>query len=85
MAKLVSFRRVNVVRTIYIMFDDEQAGYNRIRTDSIAASHNAVPIDRITVDTRLNGKKLSYPVIKEHSFLLCFPGHVLCIKYRVSA
>ena len=60
----------NSIKTIYVVFDNENAGTNKIKSDRLAQQLNAIPIDRVTTEIRTNEKKLSYPVIKRTQFSL---------------
>ena len=58
------------IKTIYIEFDNDNVGINKMQSDRLAQQLNAVPIERVTTEIRTNEKKLSYPVIKRTQFPL---------------
>ena len=58
------------IKTIYINFDNENVGENKILSDKLAQELKAVPIDRVTTEIKTNEKKLSSPIIKRTHFPL---------------
>ena len=59
-----------IVKIIYVVFDNENVGMNKMKSDRCAKDLNAVPIERVTTDIRTNEKKLSSPIIKRTQFPL---------------
>ena len=45
------------VETVYVRFDDINAGQNKKATDPIARQHDAVPIEKITTEIKTIPKK----------------------------
>ena len=54
----------------YVQFDSEEAGYSKKKADRLGIQLNAVPIDRITVDIKVNSKMMSSLIIKRTQFPL---------------
>ena len=52
------YTRQNVAsKIVYVIFDDQKAGSEKIKSDRIAQQYRAVPIERVTTDIRTSEKK----------------------------
>ncbi len=68
---IVYFDRHNDhVKMIYVRFDDEQASSSKKADNGLAHQLNAVPIERITVDIKVNARAMSCLVVKRTQFPL---------------
>ena len=63
----------NKVETIYIKFDDQQAGLNTKRqsADPLTYHYNAIPISQTLAQIKLCHKKMLSPEIERTQFPLC--------------
>jgi len=60
----------NSVETIFIKFDDINAGKKLLTSDVMGRQYRAVPINRITTELKTNVKKEASPIIKRTQFPL---------------
>ena len=62
--------QINIVKTMYIKFDNETVGITKRMGDSLAFQYDAVPIECTTAEIKTNAKKEAAPVIKRTQFPL---------------
>ena len=60
----VSYNSDGNLQTIYIKFDDNEAGLQRMRRDQYATQHNVVPINKIEMNVPVNTSSINPCIIR---------------------
>ena len=67
---------------MYVKFDDERAGRERMLSDKFARENGVVPLEKITTEFRTNKRKFSSLIIKRTQFPLILAWACTCHRVQ---